>query len=75
MTISIIELANLLKSNEFYFSRVDFIKIIVIFPIFSYQFHINEQDHAPCTTDQMFFYPLKIAKFTEMRKNNVLALI
>ena len=27
----------------------------VIFPIFCYQFHINEQDHAPCTTDPMFF--------------------
>jgi hypothetical protein len=35
-----------------------------------------EQDHAPCITDPIFStHPLKIAKFTEMRKSNVLALI
>ena len=35
-----------------------------------------EQDHTPCIMDLIFStHPLKIAKFTEMRKSNVLALI
>ena len=35
-----------------------------------------EQDHTPCIMDPIFStHPLKIAKFTEMRKSNVLALI